>query len=340
MTKKTFKDLMSKLSISPKAKLPSEAQPPVTTASPPPPKPRRDLPDITSTSLDLRRSASASASASDSRSSVSVEAMPRFDDDGFPIAPPRLDILKANLKSIQKEMKSIANKQQRKISLEERDVVFSLVPQSSDAIRIKANHRKSSSTAPPETRAPSIDSSTHESASSHTSSARLVKRSKHVNVKAEQEYLALLAHLGMIPKPLPNRSAVLRSPSSILDGTTTPPISVARASPVAPMLPILDPVESISEISSPSAIIPPIPPKRWKGDDQSTSPSIHSPKASPIRFSKQMMEETQKSVLSMQLGDGYPDTSALVVDGQGRLLLPSERRRNVSTRKATPPLLI
>ncbi|KAJ3058100.1 hypothetical protein HDU98_005802, partial [Podochytrium sp. JEL0797] len=216
---KTFKDLMSKLSISPKAKLPSEAQLPATTASPPQPKPRRDLPESTSTSLDLRRSAS--ASASDSRSSVSVEAMPRFDDDGFPIAPPRLEILKAHLKSIQREMQSIASKQQRKISLEERDVVFSLVPQSSDAIRIKADRRKSTASAPLDTGVSSVDSSTHESASSYTSSTRLVKRYKHVNVKAEQEYLALLGHLGIIPKPLPSRSGAQRSPSFTLDRKTT-----------------------------------------------------------------------------------------------------------------------
>ncbi|KAJ3061427.1 hypothetical protein HDU98_002671 [Podochytrium sp. JEL0797] len=46
-----------------------------------------------------------------------------------------------------------------------------------------------------------------------------------------------------------------------------------------------------------------------------------------IHLSKKMLEDSEKSVLAVHLGDGYPDASALMVDSQsGRLLLPSEAK--------------
>ncbi|KAJ3077146.1 hypothetical protein HDU98_007531 [Podochytrium sp. JEL0797] len=46
-----------------------------------------------------------------------------------------------------------------------------------------------------------------------------------------------------------------------------------------------------------------------------------------IHLSKKMLEDSEKSVLAVHLGDGYPDASALLVDSQsGRLLLPSEAK--------------
>ncbi|KAJ3061425.1 hypothetical protein HDU98_002669 [Podochytrium sp. JEL0797] len=43
------------------------------------------------------------------------------------------------------------------------------------------------------------------------------------------------------------------------------------------------------------------------------------------KLSKELVEEAGKSLLTMRLGEGYPDTSVLQVGSGGKLLLPSER---------------
>ncbi|KAJ3288442.1 hypothetical protein HDU79_004840 [Rhizoclosmatium sp. JEL0117] len=110
------------------------------------------------------------------------------------------------------------------------------------------------------------------------------------DTKIEQEYYALLEEQGRgNPQPLMKSSGLGISVASALS-----PATISSNPSIEYRPPVI------------SSAMSPVP---------------------PLGVSKKLLEEAEKSVLAVQLGDGYPDVSSLLVGEGGRLLLPSERKK-------------
>ncbi|KAJ3338567.1 hypothetical protein HDU83_008030 [Entophlyctis luteolus] len=123
-------------------------------------------------------------------------------------------------------------------------------------------------------------------------SATLSVRS--VSSRAELEYVALMEQQGQNAAPLAAPHSAMPSSSASACATVNPvtmtSISFSRAA--------------------------------------TTSILEHTMSPTPLlALSRKVVEDAEKSVLAMELGEGYPDTRALMLGDGGRLLLPSEIKK-------------
>ncbi|KAJ3019799.1 UNVERIFIED_CONTAM: hypothetical protein HDU68_010499 [Siphonaria sp. JEL0065] len=124
---------------------------------------------------------------------------------------------------------------------------------------------------------------------SESRSLKSVRSFQSVDSRTEQEYLMLLEEQGRNPLPL-------KSSLEISNESTHHSLSSSMESPT------FRPQSSAT---------------------QNTSSSVQF----QLGISKKLLEETERAVLCLDLGEGYPDTSSLMLGEGGRLLLPSERKK-------------
>ncbi|KAJ3024843.1 UNVERIFIED_CONTAM: hypothetical protein HDU68_007741 [Siphonaria sp. JEL0065] len=210
-----------------------------------------------------------------------------------------LDDLRSNLRNINKDLEDIARMQQHHIS--QLAAPGSTSTSSPLLTPLKLRSRSLRSIASSEEREKEKSSRNTVSSfdgpegidantpiGSESRSLKSARSFQSVDSRTEQEYLMLLEEQGRNPLPL-------KSSLEIPSESTHHSLSSSMESPT------------------------------FRPQSSATQ------NASSVQFqlgvSKKLLEETERAVLCLDLGEGYPNTTSLMLGEGGRLLLPSERKK-------------